>query len=76
MASEDGEMRIGNSLKEARTRAGLDIRTVEDLPGPVAVETEPRGVELQTRHGEASGSNRIGVRAKEKPLTRQAPKDN
>ena len=31
MASESGgELRIGNALKEARTRAGLDIRTVEE----------------------------------------------
>jgi transcriptional regulator with XRE-family HTH domain len=31
MASESGgELRIGSALKEARTRAGLDIRTVED----------------------------------------------
>jgi cytoskeleton protein RodZ len=31
MASESGgELHIGNSLKEARTRAGLDIRTVEE----------------------------------------------
>ena len=31
MATEPGgELRIGNALKEARTRAGLDIRTVED----------------------------------------------
>src|ERR687895_368147 len=31
MASEPGgELRIGNALKEARRRAGLDIRTVEE----------------------------------------------
>jgi hypothetical protein len=31
MATESGgELRIGNALKEARRRAGLDIRTVED----------------------------------------------
>lgn len=30
MASEGGPLRIGNALKEARTRAGLDIRTVEE----------------------------------------------
>jgi hypothetical protein len=31
MASEPGgDLQIGNALKEARTRAGLDIRTVED----------------------------------------------
>lgn len=31
MASESGgELRIGNALKEARTRAGLDIRTIEE----------------------------------------------
>lgn len=31
MASESGgELRIGNALKEARTRAGIDIRTVEE----------------------------------------------